>query len=90
MALEKYHLDNISDLSEALEYLQQALDLPSQAAENVNQLVECLIQCNKSPVEITWSCVDASIAVMGTDFTKIAAALKQVELERSDFRIRFR
>lgn len=90
MPLEKCQLDNISDLSEVLNIVQQQLALAETASQSINGLVEALIQTRKSPIEITWNCAEASVAVMGDDFGKIAAALKQVELERSDFRIRFR
>lgn len=83
--MKRCRLTDIRTKEQFYEELVRQLDFPPHFGRNLDALWDVLTADLEGPVEVVWEQADASKAVMGNDFAKLAELLKEVAAERGDF-----
>lgn len=79
----------IQSLEDLYDELSRCLRFPEYFGRNLDALYDVLSTDVEGPFEIVWEQADASKRGMGGDFEKVVALLRDLEAERSDFKISY-
>jgi ribonuclease inhibitor len=79
----------VRSLEDFYDQMTRQLHFPDYFGRNLDALWDILTTDLEGPVEIVWEDSTASQNLMGGDFEKVAALLREVEKERNDFRVLF-
>jgi ribonuclease inhibitor len=84
------HGRDIESLDRLYRELADVLDLPGHFGKNLDALWDVLTTDMAGPVELVWEDSGHSRDTMGSDFDRVISLLREVALERDDFRLTLR
>jgi ribonuclease inhibitor len=90
MPIKQYVLNGfkIHSLDDLYIRLEKQLSLPASFGRNLDALWDVLSADVEGPFKIIWKHGDASKQFMGKDFDKVVKLLKELEADRSDFKMK--
>lgn len=77
--------ETLGSLEEVYRQLDAQLAFPRYFGNNLDALWDVLSTDVEGPFEIVWNNADISRQVLGADFDRVLAVLRQLESERKDF-----
>jgi ribonuclease inhibitor len=90
MPVKRYILNGrmIRSLDDFYDQILKRLSLPEHFGRNLDALWDVLSTDVEGPFEIMWKYTDDSKKLMGKDFDRALIVLREVEKERSDFKLK--
>jgi ribonuclease inhibitor len=78
----------IRSLNDFYDRISALKDIPEHFGRNLDALWDVLFTDVEGPLEIIWNNADASKKSMGKDFDRIVKLLRDMEKERTDFKLK--